>query len=122
MRHGNTGRYFGRDSSHRKMMFYNMSKSIIENEIIKTTVAKAKELRRYFEPLVTTAKVDSVSNRRLVFKKLRDKKSVGKLFSDLGPRFQGRPGGYVRVLKCGYRHGDCAPMAIVELVDRKEAK
>jgi large subunit ribosomal protein L17 len=122
MRHSKSGRYLGRNSSHRKAMFYNMSKSVIQNELIKTTLAKAKELRRYFEPLVTVAKVDNVSNRRLVFKKLRDKKSVGKLFSDLGPRFKDRPGGYIRILKCGYRNGDSAPMAIVELVDRKLAE
>ncbi len=121
MRHSKTGRYLGRNSSHRKAMFYNMSKSVIQHELVKTTVAKAKELRRYLEPLVTLAKVDSVSNRRLAFKKLNDKKSVGKLFAELGPRFKERPGGYVRILKCGYRNGDSAPMAIVELVDRKIA-
>ena len=119
MRHSKSGRCLGRDSSHRKAMFYNMSKSVIEHELIKTTVAKAKELRGYLEPLVTLAKVDSVSNRRLAFRKLRDKKSVGKLFVDLGPRFKNRPGGYIRILKCGYRSGDSAPMAIVELVERK---
>jgi large subunit ribosomal protein L17 len=96
-----------------------MSKSVIEHELVRTTLIKAKELRRYLEPLVTLAKVDSVSNRRLAFRKLRDKKSVGKLFSDLGPRFKDRPGGYVRILKNGYRSGDSAPMAVVELVDRQ---
>ena len=119
MRHSKSGRYLGRESSHRKAMFYNMSKSVIQHEIIKTTLAKAKELRRYLEPLVTLAKVDSVANRRLAFSKLKDKKSVGKLFAELGPRFKERPGGYVRVLKNGYRKGDSAPMAIVELVDRE---
>lgn len=118
MRHRNTGRHLSRTSSHRKAMFFNMSKSLIEHELIKTTVAKAKELRRYLEPLITLAKEDSVSNRRLAFRKLRDKKSVGKLFTDLGPRSKTRPGGYVRIIKCEYRNGDCAPMAVVELVDR----
>ena len=122
MRHGKTGRVLGRDSSHRKAMFYNMAKSVIEHELVKTTVAKAKELRGYLEPLVTLAKVDSVSNRRLAFSKLGDKKSVGKLFVELGPRFKNRPGGYVRILKCGYRNGDSAPMAIVELVERSSAE
>lgn len=119
MRHNKSGKHLSRDSSHRKAMFYNMSKSVIEHELVRTTLIKAKELRRYLEPLVTLAKVDSVSNRRLAFRKLRDKKSVGKLFSDLGPRFKDRPGGYVRILKNGYRSGDSAPMAVVELVDRQ---
>lgn len=117
MRHSKTGRCLGRDSSHRKAMFYNLSKSVIEHELVKTTVAKAKELRSYLEPLVTLAKEDTVSNRRLAFSKLRDKKSVGKLFVELGPRFKNRPGGYLQILKCGYRNGDSAPMAIVKLVE-----
>lgn len=116
MRHRNSGRAFSRTSSHRKAMFYNMSKSVIEHELIKTTLPKAKELRGYLEPLITLAKNDSVSNRRLAFSRLRDKASVGKLFTDLGPRFKQRAGGYVRILKCGFRQGDCAPMAMVELV------
>jgi large subunit ribosomal protein L17 len=99
-------------------MFNNMAKSIIEHEIIKTTLVKAKELRRVIEPLITLSKNDSVANRRNAFSKLRDKEAVGKLFTDLGPRFQKRPGGYVRIIKCGFRKGDCAPMAVVEMVDR----
>ncbi|AHE65995.1 50S ribosomal protein L17 [Legionella oakridgensis] len=118
MRHRNTGRNLGRTSSHRKAMFSNMCCSLIEHEIIKTTLPKAKELRRYIEPLITTSKIDSVTTRRQVFDKLRSKGAVGKLFTTLGPRYNKRPGGYVRVLKCGYRAGDNAPMAIVELVDR----
>jgi len=121
MRHNKSGKYLSRESSHRKAMFYNMAKSMIEYEMINTTLIKAKELRRYFEPLVTLAKIDSVSNRRLAFRKLRDKKSVGKLFVELGPRFMDRPGGYIRILKNGYRNGDSAPMAVVELVDRQVA-
>ena len=120
MRHRHTGRGFGRTSSHRKAMFSNMCNSLVEHEIIKTTLAKAKELRRYIEPLITASKSDSVASRRYVFDRLRSKTSVGKLFTDLGPRYQERPGGYVRVLKCGLRSGDSAPMAIVELVDRPE--
>lgn len=119
MRHRKVGRYFSRESSHRKAMFFNMSKSLIGNEIIKTTLPKAKELRRYLEPLITLAKKDSVSNRRLADAKLKDKKAVGKLFSELGPRYLQRPGGYLRIIKCGFRKGDCAPMALVELVDRQ---
>jgi len=99
-------------------MFRNMTASLVEHEVIKTTLPKAKELRRVAEPLITLAKVDSVANRRLAFDRLRSKEAVGKLFSDLGPRFEGRPGGYTRILKCGYRTGDKAPMAYVELVDR----
>ena len=118
MRHRNSGRSFSRTSSHRKAMFANMCCSLVEHEIIKTTLAKAKELRRYIEPLITVSKVDSVAHRRHVFDRLRSKGAVGKLFTNLGPRYVGRPGGYVRVLKCGYRAGDNAPMAIVELVDR----
>lgn len=118
MRHGNSGRYFNRDSSHRKAMFRNMTTSLVEHELIKTTLPKAKELRRYAEPLITLAKSDSVANRRLAFARLRDDSAVGKLFTELGPRYQTRPGGYIRILKCGLRAGDKAPMAYVELVDR----
>ena len=118
MRHRNSGRKFSRTSSHRIAMFYNMSSSLVKHEKIKTTLAKAKELRRYIEPLITLSKIDSVSNRRLAFAKLGNKETVGKLFSDLGIRFKERPGGYIRVLKCGYRKGDCAPMALVELTDK----
>ena len=118
MRHRNTGRHFGRTSSHRKAMFSNMCCSLIEHELIKTTLPKAKELRRYIEPLITVSKADSVASRRHVFDRLRSKGAVGKLFTTLGPRYVERPGGYVRVLKCGFRPGDNAPMAIVELVDR----
>ena len=118
MRHRKSGRKLNRNSSHRKAMFKNMSASLIEHEVIRTTVAKAKELRSVAEPLITLAKEDSVHNRRLAFSRLRDKAAVGKLFTDLGPRYQTRPGGYIRILKCGYRPGDNAPMASVELVDR----
>ncbi len=118
MRHRLSGRQLGRDSSHRKAMFRNMSASLIEHELIKTTLPKAKELRRVLEPLITLAKSDSVANRRLAFARLQSKSAVGKLFSNLGPRYQERPGGYVRILKCGFRAGDKAPMAYVELVDR----
>lgn len=121
MRHRNTGRKLGRTSSHRKAMFSNMCSSLVEHELIRTTLPKAKELRRYIEPLITVSKVDSVANRRHVFDTLRSKSAVGKLFTTLGPRYVGRPGGYVRVLKCGFRPGDNAPMAIVELVDRPAA-
>ncbi len=120
MRHRNTGRYFSRTSSHRKAMFRNMTTSLVEHELIKTTLPKAKELRRYAEPLITLAKSDSVANRRLAFSRLRDKVAVGKLFTQLGPRYQTRPGGYIRILKCGLRAGDKAPMAYVELVDRPD--
>ncbi len=118
MRHRHAGRTFGRTSSHRKAMFSNMCNSLVKHEIIKTTLPKAKELRRYIEPLVTASKTDSVAARRYVFDRLRSKESVGKLFTDLGPRYQERPGGYVRVLKCGFRKNDNAPMAIIEFVDR----
>ncbi len=118
MRHRNVGRHFGRTSSHRKAMFTNLSCALIEHELIKTTLPKAKELRRYVEPLITASKADSVASRRYVFDKLRSKGAVGKLFSTLGPRYTERPGGYLRILKCGFRPGDNAPMAIVELVDR----
>ncbi len=118
MRHRKSGRKFNRTSSHRDMMFRNMSASLIQHEIIKTTLPKAKELRRVAEPLITLAKTDGVANRRLAFARLRDKAAVGKLFVELGPRYQARPGGYLRILKCGNRAGDNAPMAYVELVDR----
>ena len=118
MRHRHSGRQLNRNSSHRKAMFRNMTVSLVEHELIKTTVAKAKELRGYAEPLITLAKSDSVANRRLAFDRTRSKAAVGKLFSELGPRYQDRPGGYIRILKCGYRTGDKAPMAYVELVDR----
>ena len=118
MRHRHSGRQLNRNSSHRKAMFRNMTASLVEHELIKTTLPKAKELRRVIEPLITLAKKDSVANRRLAFSRLNSKETVGKLFSDLGPRYEERPGGYVRILKCGYRTGDKAPMAYVELVDR----
>ncbi|MCW7555816.1 50S ribosomal protein L17 [Endozoicomonas gorgoniicola] len=118
MRHRKSGRKLNRNSSHRKAMFRNMTSSLVEHEVIKTTLPKAKELRRVAEPLITLSKEDSVANRRLAFDRLRNKATVGKLFSDLGPRFKERPGGYIRILKCGFRKGDNAPMAIVELLDR----
>ena len=118
MRHRNAGRQLGRDSAHRKAMMQNLTNSLIEHELIKTTLPRAKELRRLAEPLITRAGEDSVANRRLVFARLRDKKTVGKLFNELGPRYKDRPGGYLRILKAGFRRGDCAPMAYVELVDR----
>ena len=118
MRHRKSGRHFNRTSAHRQAMFKNMAVSLFEHEIIKTTLPKAKELRRVAEPLITLAKTDSVANRRLAFDRTRSKEAVGKLFTDLGPRYQERPGGYIRILKCGFRAGDNAPMAFVELVDR----
>jgi len=118
MRHRHAGRQFSRTSSHRKAMFKNMVVSLMRHEIIKTTLAKAKELRGYAEPIITLAKKDSVANRRLAFARTRDRDIVTKLFEELGPRYNDRPGGYLRVLKCGFRSGDKAPMAIVELVDR----
>ncbi len=118
MRHRKSGRQLNRNSSHRNAMFRNMAVSLIKHELIKTTVPKAKELRRVAEPLITMSKSDSVAKRRLAFSRLRDKAAVGKLFAELGPRYQARPGGYLRILKCGYRPGDQAPMAYVELVDR----
>lgn len=121
MRHRKSGRQLNRNSSHRKAMFKNMTASLIEHELIKTTLPKAKELRRVAEPLITMAKEDTVAKRRLAFARLRDKEAVGKLFSELGPRYRSRPGGYLRILKCGYRAGDKAPMAYVELVDRPDA-
>ena len=120
MRHRHSGRQLNRNSSHRKAMFRNMTASLVEHELIKTTLPKAKELRGYAEPLITLAKQDSVANRRLAFDRLRNKETVGKLFSELGPRYQERPGGYIRILKCGFRTGDKAPMAYVELVDRPQ--
>jgi len=121
MRHQKAGRKFSRTSAHRQAMFRNMAASLFKHEIIKTTLPKAKELRRVAEPLITLAKVDSVANRRLAFARLRDKEAVGNLFTMLGPRYQNRPGGYLRILKCGFRAGDNAPMAYVELVDRPRA-
>lgn len=118
MRHKKSGRKFNRDSSHRKAMFRNMAASLVAHELIKTTVPKAKELRRVAEPLITLAKNDSVSNRRLAFSRLRDRDAVTKLFNEIGPRYKERPGGYTRILKCGFRVGDSAPMAYVELVGR----
>lgn len=118
MRHRHSGRQLNRNSSHRQAMFRNMSVSLIEHEIIKTTVAKAKELRRVVEPLITLAKKDNVANRRLAFSRTRNKSAVGKLFDELGPRYEERPGGYLRIIKAGFRVGDKAPMAYVELVDR----
>ena len=121
MRHGNGLRKLNRTSAHRQAMLRNMMNSLIAHEAIKTTVPKAKELRRVVEPMITLAKKDSVANRRLAFARLRDDASVSKLFTELGPRYQSRPGGYTRILKMGFRVGDNAPMAFVELVDRPEA-
>ena len=118
MRHKESGRRLNRNSSHRKAMFRNMAVSLMQHEIITTTVPKAKELRRVAEPLITMAKSDSVAKRRTAYSRLRDRATVTKLFNELGPRYRERPGGYLRILKCGYRPGDKAPMAIVELVDR----
>ncbi len=122
MRHRHSGRQLNRNSSHRKARFRNMTVSLVEHELIKTTLPKAKELRRYAEPLITLAKKDSVANRRLAFDRTRSKSAVGKLFSELGPRYQERPGGYIRIMKCGFRAGDKAPMAYVELVDRPQVE
>lgn len=118
MRHRKSGTNLGRESSHRAAMMKNMSSSLFKHELIRTTLPKAKELRRVAEPLITRAKTDSVANRRVAFARLRDKQAVGKLFGELGPRYAQRPGGYLRILKCGFRPGDCAPMAYVELVGR----
>ena len=118
MRHSKSGRKLNRNSSHRKAMFRNMANSLFEHEIIKTTVPKAKELRGVAEPLITIAKEDSVAHRRLAFDRMRDKATVGKLFDEIGPRYLERPGGYLRIMKCGYRTGDKAPMAYVELIGR----
>ena len=120
MRHQKSGRKFNRTSAHRGAMFSNMAASLFKNELIRTTLPKAKELRRVAEPLITLAKTDGVANRRLAFSRLRDKEAVGTLFTVLGPRYAQRPGGYLRILKCGFRAGDNAPMAYVELVDRPQ--
>jgi len=119
MRHRKSGRQLNRNSSHRKAMFKNMANSLIGHEVIRTTLPKAKELRRFVEPLITASKIDSVAKRRLIFARLRDRDSVTKLFNDIAPQYKDRPGGYLRILKCGFRTGDAAPMAIVELVDRQ---
>lgn len=121
MRHRKSGRRFGRTSSHRKAMFQNMVNSIIRHGMIKTTLPKAKDIRRVLEPLVTLAKEDSVAKRRLAFARMRDEVAVAKLFNEVGPRFKERQGGYLRILKYGNRKGDCAPMAIIEFVDRVPA-
>jgi len=121
MRHRKSGRQLNRNSSHRKAMFRNMTCSLLSHELIKTTLPKAKELRRVAEPIITLGKSDSVAKRRLAFARLRDAQAVGKLFTEIGPRFADRPGGYIRILKCGYRAGDKAPMAYVELIDRPES-
>ena len=120
MRHRKSGRQLNRDSAHRQAMFRNMTCSLVRHELIKTTLPKAKELRRVAEPIITMSKSDSVARRRVIFDRLRDREAVGKLFTELGPRYQDRPGGYLRILKCGFRPGDKAPMAYVELVDRPE--
>lgn len=120
MRHNNALRKLNRSSSHRAAMFRNMSNSLLKHEIIKTTLPKAKELRRYVEPVITLAKIPTLANRRLAFNRLRDRDNVTKLFSELGPRYITRPGGYIRILKYGFRKGDNAPMALVELVDRPQ--
>lgn len=122
MRHMKSGRKLNRTSSHREAMFRNMASSLFKHEVIKTTLPKAKELRRVAEPLITLAKKDGVANRRLAFARLRDEVAVGKLFTEIGPRSATRPGGYVRILKCGFRAGDSAPMAYVELVDRPQTE
>lgn len=121
MRHRNSGRQLNRNSSHRKSMFKNMTVSLVTHEAIKTTLPKAKELRRVVEPLITLAKEDGHARRRLAFNRIRDREAVTKLFNELGPRYKERPGGYLRILKCGFRNGDNAPMAFVELVDRPES-
>lgn len=121
MRHKHSGRYLGRNSSHRKALFKNMMVSLLKHEQITTTLAKAKELRTYMEPMITLAKVDSVHRRRIAFSRLRDREMVTKLFNEIAPHFKERPGGYLRVLKCGFRKGDSAPIAIVELVGREQA-
>lgn len=120
MRHRKSGRHLNRDSAHRKAMLKNLAISLFEHELIRTTLPKAKELRRVAEPLITLSKVDTVANRRLAFNRTRSKEAVGKLFTNLGPRYTERPGGYIRIIKCGNRPGDNAPMAYVELVDRPE--
>ncbi|HTM28777.1 MAG TPA: 50S ribosomal protein L17 [Rhodanobacter sp.] len=122
MRHQKSGRKLNRTSSHREAMFKNMASSLFKHELIRTTLPKAKELRRVAEPLITLAKIDGVANRRVAFSRLRDKEAVGKLFVELGPRYSERPGGYLRILKCGFRPGDNAPMAYVELVGRPQVE
>jgi len=122
MRHLKSGRKFNRTSSHREAMYKNMTASLIKHELIRTTLPKAKDLRRVAEPLITLGKVDGVANRRLAFARLRDSEAVGKLFVELGPRYKERPGGYLRILKCGFRPGDNAPMAYVELVGRPQVE
>lgn len=122
MHHRKSGKKLNRHTSHRKAMFRNMSASLLKHEMIKTTLVKAKELRRFVEPLITLSKNDSVANRRLAFSRLRDQAAVAKLFTQLGPRHVTRPGGYLRVLKCGFRTGDSAPMALIEIVDRQDAQ
>jgi large subunit ribosomal protein L17 len=122
MRHQKAGRKFNRTSSHREAMFRNMASSLMKHELIRTTLPKAKELRRVAEPLITLSKIDSVANRRLAFARTRDKEAVGKLFVELGPRYRERAGGYLRILKCGFRPGDNAPMAYVELVGRPQVE
>lgn len=122
MRHRYSGRKLSRTGTHRRAMFRNMTTSLVEHELIKTTLPKAKELRRFAEPLITLAKQDTVANRRLAFSRLQDKATVGKLFTELASRYESRPGGYIRILKCGFRSGDAAPMAYVELVDRPEVE
>ncbi|MGE0373095.1 MAG: 50S ribosomal protein L17 [Gammaproteobacteria bacterium] len=121
MRHRKSGRKLGRNSSHRKAMYRNMAASLMQHEIIRTTLPKAKELRRVIEPLITMAKTDGATRRRLAFDRIRDRDMVTKLFNELGPRYKDRPGGYLRILKCGFRPGDNAPMAYVELLDRPAA-
>ncbi len=121
MRHRKSGRRLGRNSSHRTAMYRNMAASLVQHETLKTTLPKAKELRRVIEPLITLAKQDGVSRRRLAFARLRDDAAVGKLFDELGPRFKDRPGGYLRILKVGYRAGDAAPMALVQLLDQPDS-
>jgi large subunit ribosomal protein L17 len=120
MRHGNSNRKLNRTSSHRAAMFRNMTTSLLRHEVIRTTLPKAKELRKYAEPIITLSKTATLANRRIAFNRLRDRDIVGKLFSELGPRYNERKGGYLRILKCGFRHGDNAPMAFVELVDRPD--
>lgn len=122
MRHRKSGRKFNMNSSHRKALFKNMAVSLFKHELIKTTLPKAKELRGFVEPIISSSKTDNVAKRRAVFAKLRDREIVTKLFEELGPRYKERPGGYLRVMKCGYRPGDAAPMAYVELVDRPIAE
>lgn len=121
MRHRKSGRKFNINSSHRKALFSNMASSLFKHELIKTTLPKAKELRSFAEPLITLSKIDNVAKRRLAFARLRDREVVTKLFNELGPRYKDRQGGYLRIMKCGFRSGDDAPMAYVELVDRPES-